>query len=97
LVKLLRGIHAKINLIPFNPWPGSPFERSTDRAIQIFGDLVNDAGYASPLRTPRGQDIMAACGQLKSDTLRPSIAERQRVEATLAEKDAGLEAAAAGL
>jgi len=97
LVKLLRGIHAKINLIPFNPWPGSPFERSTDRAIQIFGDLVNDAGYASPLRTPRGQDIMAACGQLKSDTLRPSVAERQRVEATLAEKDAGLDAAAAGL
>ena len=66
LIRLIRGIPAKINLIPFNPWPGAPFERSTDAAIRKFGDYVNNAGYASPVRTPRGEDIMAACGQLKS-------------------------------
>ncbi|MDD3371424.1 MAG: 23S rRNA (adenine(2503)-C(2))-methyltransferase RlmN [Alphaproteobacteria bacterium] len=70
LVRLLRGIPAKINLIPFNPWPGSPFECSDDATIQKFGDLVNAAGYASPVRTPRGRDIMAACGQLKSASQR---------------------------
>ncbi len=70
LVRLLQGIPAKINLIPFNPWPGAPYECSTPDAIQTFGDLVNAAGYASPVRTPRGQDIMAACGQLKSTSLR---------------------------
>jgi len=70
LVRLLKGIPAKINLIPFNPWPGTSFECSTPETIQMFGDLVNAAGYASPVRTPRGQDIMAACGQLKSDSLR---------------------------
>lgn len=66
LVRLLKGIHAKINIIPFNPWPGAPYERSSDAAIQVFGDIVSAAGYSSPVRTPRGEDIMAACGQLKS-------------------------------
>ncbi len=90
LVKLLEGVPAKINLIPFNPWPGAPYERSTDRAIQIFGDLVNNAGYASPVRTPRGEDIMAACGQLRSDSLRLSAAERAAIDKVIAEKDAEL-------
>lgn len=72
LTRLIRGIPAKINIIPFNPWPGSPYERSTDQRIQAFGDIVNRAGYASPVRTPRGDDILAACGQLKSRS------ERQR-------------------
>jgi len=66
LVRLLAGIPAKINLLPYNPWPGSPYECSDDAVIQKFGDYVNAAGYASPVRTPRGRDIMAACGQLKS-------------------------------
>ncbi len=66
LVKLISGIPAKINLIPFNPWPGAPYERSDPERIQAFSDIVNRAGYASPVRTPRGEDIMAACGQLKS-------------------------------
>lgn len=70
LVRLIRGIPAKVNLIPFNPWPGAPFERSTDEAIQCFSNIIFDAGYASPVRTPRGEDIMAACGQLKSDSVR---------------------------
>ncbi len=68
LVRLLGGIPAKINLLPYNPWPGSPYESSDDAAIQKFGDYVNAAGYASPIRTPRGRDIMAACGQLKSSS-----------------------------
>ena len=71
LVRLLRGIPAKLNLIPFNPWPGAPFECSTDAAINRFADIVMRAGYASPIRTPRGRDILAACGQLKSDSERP--------------------------
>lgn len=66
LVRLLSGIPAKINLIPFNPWPGSPYECSDWAQIEAFADIVNRAGYASPVRTPRGRDIMAACGQLKS-------------------------------
>jgi 23S rRNA (adenine2503-C2)-methyltransferase len=70
LVKLIEGIPAKINLIPFNPWPGAPYERSSNNRIRAFGDIVNAAGYASPVRTPRGEDIMAACGQLKSATER---------------------------
>ena len=92
LARLLRGIPAKVNLIPFNPWPGSPFERSTDRAIQTFGDIVNAAGYASPVRTPRGDDILAACGQLRSDSQRKTAAERhaeqQAVLKLYAEKEA---------
>ena len=70
LVRLLQGIPAKVNLIPFNPWPGAPFERSTAAAIKLFSDIVNAAGYSSPVRTPRGRDISAACGQLKSDSVR---------------------------
>ena len=66
LVKLIAGIPAKINLIPFNPWPGAPYERSDPDRIEAFAAIVNRAGYASPVRTPRGEDIMAACGQLKS-------------------------------
>ena len=70
LVKLIKGIPAKINLIPFNEWPGAPYERSDWERIQAFADIVHKAGYASPIRTPRGEDIMAACGQLKSATER---------------------------
>ncbi|MEM6742672.1 MAG: 23S rRNA (adenine(2503)-C(2))-methyltransferase RlmN [Pseudomonadota bacterium] len=70
LVQLIAGIPAKINLIPFNPWPGAPYERSDWDRIESFAEIVNRAGYASPVRTPRGQDIMAACGQLKSATER---------------------------
>jgi 23S rRNA (adenine2503-C2)-methyltransferase len=68
LVRLLKGLPAKINLIPFNPWPGSPYECSAWDRIERFSDIVFKAGYASPVRTPRGRDISAACGQLKSDT-----------------------------
>jgi 23S rRNA (adenine2503-C2)-methyltransferase len=66
LVRLIAGIPAKINLIPFNPWPGAPYARSDPDRIEAFARIVNRAGYASPVRTPRGEDIMAACGQLKS-------------------------------
>ncbi|MDO5705092.1 MAG: 23S rRNA (adenine(2503)-C(2))-methyltransferase RlmN [Paracoccus sp. (in: a-proteobacteria)] len=70
LVKLIRGIPAKINLIPFNEWPGAPYKRSSWDRIEAFADIIYKAGYASPIRTPRGEDIMAACGQLKSATER---------------------------
>jgi 23S rRNA (adenine2503-C2)-methyltransferase len=70
LVKLIEGIPAKINLIPFNEWPGAPYRRSSNNRIRAFADIVYKAGYASPIRTPRGEDIMAACGQLKSATER---------------------------
>jgi 23S rRNA (adenine2503-C2)-methyltransferase len=70
LVKLLANIPSKINLIPFNPWPNSPYECSDWQTIERFGDIVNRAGYASPIRTPRGRDIDAACGQLKSKSER---------------------------
>jgi 23S rRNA (adenine2503-C2)-methyltransferase len=70
LVHLIRGIPAKINLIPFNPWPGSNFECSDEKSIAVFADYLQKAGYISPVRTPRGSDIMAACGQLKSDSKR---------------------------
>ncbi|MGA1633962.1 MAG: 23S rRNA (adenine(2503)-C(2))-methyltransferase RlmN [Gemmobacter sp.] len=70
LVRLIAGIPAKINLIPFNPWPGAPYERSDWARIEAFADIIYKAGYASPIRTPRGEDIMAACGQLKSETER---------------------------
>jgi len=75
LVRLLRGIPAKVNLIPFNPWPGAPFDCSTDTAIKRFSDIVFAGGYASPVRTPRGQDIMAACGQLKSASIKKRRSE----------------------
>jgi 23S rRNA (adenine2503-C2)-methyltransferase len=67
LVRLIAGMPAKVNLIPFNPWPGTKFERSSRSAIERFSRIVNDAGYASPVRRPRGQDILAACGQLRTD------------------------------
>ena len=84
LVKLLAGIPAKINLIPFNPWPGSGYECSDWGAIERFADIVNRAGYASPIRTPRGRDISAACGQLKSESERMHIRERMALEAMIA-------------
>jgi 23S rRNA (adenine2503-C2)-methyltransferase len=68
LVRLLKGVPAKINLIPFNPWPGTKYECSDWETIERFSDIVFNAGYASPVRTPRGRDILAACGQLKSET-----------------------------
>ena len=77
LVNLISGIPAKINLIPFNPWPGSGYERSDWERIESFADIVNKAGYASPVRTPRGEDIMAACGQLKSATERARKSKKQ--------------------
>ncbi len=78
LVKLLAGIPAKINLIPFNPWPGSAYECSEWEQIEQFADLVNRAGYASPVRTPRGRDILAACGQLRSESVKLRASERPR-------------------
>ena len=83
LVRLLRGIPAKINLIPFNPWPGTDYECSDWEDIERFADIVNRAGYASPIRTPRGRDILAACGQLKSESERLRIRERMALEAML--------------
>lgn len=79
LVRLLAGIPAKINLIPFNPWPNSPYECSDWAQIERFADVVNRAGYASPVRTPRGRDIFASCGQLKSESVRLKASERQAV------------------
>jgi 23S rRNA (adenine2503-C2)-methyltransferase len=76
LVRLLSGIPAKINLIPFNPWPGTTYECSDWDTIERFADIVNKAGYASPVRTPRGRDILAACGQLRSESLRVRASER---------------------
>ncbi|WP_197918635.1 23S rRNA (adenine(2503)-C(2))-methyltransferase RlmN [Thiosulfatihalobacter marinus] len=84
LVKLISGIPAKINLIPFNEWPGSPYHRSDWDRIEAFADIIYKAGYASPIRTPRGEDIMAACGQLKSAT------ERARKSRKQIEAEAGL-------
>jgi 23S rRNA (adenine2503-C2)-methyltransferase len=84
LVRLLAGLPAKINLIPFNPWPGSPYECSDWEAIERFSDIVFNAGYASPVRTPRGRDILAACGQLKSQTERLRARARLMLEETLA-------------
>jgi 23S rRNA (adenine2503-C2)-methyltransferase len=81
LVKLIKDIPAKVNLIPFNPWPGAPFERSTNEAISKFAEIVFNAGYASPVRTPRGEDIMAACGQLKSESIRERRSTRDAAAA----------------
>jgi len=81
LVRLVKGIPAKINLIPFNPWPGSTYECSDWEQIEKFSEIVFDAGYASPVRTPRGRDILAACGQLKSATEKLSARERLALRA----------------
>ena len=70
LVRILKPIHAKVNLIPFNPWPGAPYECSSNNRIHRFAEIVNDGGLSAPVRTPRGRDISAACGQLKSASLR---------------------------
>lgn len=83
LVKLLQGIPAKINLIPFNPWPGTNYQCSDWEQIEKFADYVNAAGYASPIRTPRGRDILAACGQLKSESERLRKSERLALEAMM--------------
>jgi 23S rRNA (adenine2503-C2)-methyltransferase len=88
LVRLLAGIPAKINLIPFNPWPGAPYECSDWERIERFAEVVNRAGYASPIRTPRGRDIMAACGQLRSTS--------EKVKASLRRAGVPLPANAAG-
>ena len=77
LVRLLRGIPAKVNLIPFNPWPGAPYDCSSDAAITAFSDIVFAAGYSAPVRTPRGRDILAACGQLKSASVKARRSETQ--------------------
>jgi 23S rRNA (adenine2503-C2)-methyltransferase len=81
LVKMLKGIPAKINLIPFNPWPGTAFECSDWDQIEKFSEYIFNAGYSSPVRTPRGRDILAACGQLKSETEKLSVRERQALRA----------------
>ncbi len=83
LVRLLAGIPAKINLIPFNPWPNTRYECSDWETIERFADVVNRAGYASPVRTPRGRDILAACGQLRSESLRLSASERRPTSSSL--------------
>lgn len=84
LVKLIDGIPAKINLIPFNEWPGAPYKRSSNNRIRAFADIIYNAGYASPIRKPRGEDIMAACGQLKSAT------ERERKSRAQIAQEAGI-------
>ena len=84
LVDLIKGIPAKVNLIPFNPWPGAPYERSTNNRIHAFSEIIYQAGYASPVRKPRGEDIFAACGQLKSAT------ERERKSKKEISAEAGL-------
>lgn len=83
LVRLLKGIPAKINLIPFNPWPGTNYQCSEWEQIEKFADFINAAGYASPIRTPRGRDILAACGQLKSESERMRKVDRMAFEAMM--------------
>ncbi len=83
LIQLLKGIPAKINLIPFNPWPGTNYQCSDWATIEKFADFINAAGYASPIRTPRGRDILAACGQLKSESERMRKTERLAFEAMM--------------
>jgi 23S rRNA (adenine2503-C2)-methyltransferase len=80
LVKLMSGIPAKINLIPFNPWPGAPYACSEWSTIETFAAILNQGGYASPIRTPRGRDILAACGQLKSESEKMRASERRALE-----------------
>jgi 23S rRNA (adenine2503-C2)-methyltransferase len=78
LVRLIKGLPAKVNLIPFNPWPGSPYKTSTSEAVRAFAAIVEAAGYSSPVRRPRGRDILAACGQLKTASER---ARRNKADA----------------
>ena len=86
LVKLLAGIPAKINLIPFNPWPGAPYECADWETIETFAAILNKAGYSSPIRTPRGRDILAACGQLRSESKKVRVS--QRAAANIATEEA---------
>jgi 23S rRNA (adenine2503-C2)-methyltransferase len=79
LVELIKGIPAKVNLIPFNPWPGAPYQRSSNNRINAFAEIIYKAGYASPVRKPRGEDIFAACGQLKSATERARKSRKEIV------------------
>ena len=90
LIQLLKGVPAKINLIPFNPWPGTKYECSDWERIERFSEIVFRAGYASPVRTPRGRDILAACGQLKSETEKLSARARLMLEQSEAEQPAAL-------
>ena len=85
LVKLLAGVPAKINLIPFNPWPGTQYECSDWPTIEAFAEVLNRAGYASPIRTPRGRDILAACGQLRSESVKERASARIAREKAAAE------------
>jgi 23S rRNA (adenine2503-C2)-methyltransferase len=78
LIRLIAGIPAKVNLIPFNPWPGSPYETSSNSAIDRFAKIVMEAGFSSPVRTPRGRDILAACGQLRTESKRPGVGSTDR-------------------
>ena len=89
LVRMLAGMPAKINLIPFNPWPGAPYECSDWATIEAFAAIVNKAGYASPIRTPRGRDILAACGQLRSESIKVSASARRAAERAEAGPPAG--------
>ncbi len=89
LVRLLKGVPSKINLIPFNPWPGTKYLCSDWETIEAFAEVLNRAGYASPIRTPRGRDILAACGQLRSESVKQKASER--LEKRLAAKDAAAE------
>jgi 23S rRNA (adenine2503-C2)-methyltransferase len=85
LVKMLQGIPAKVNLIPFNPWPGTDYVCSDWKTMHVFADIVNAAGFSAPIRTPRGRDILAACGQLRSESVktRASVALKARLEDAL--------------
>ena len=88
LVKLIEGIPSKVNLIPFNPWPGTDYQCSDWKTIETFAAILNRAGYASPIRTPRGRDILAACGQLKSESEKVRASARLKAEREGAEADA---------
>jgi 23S rRNA (adenine2503-C2)-methyltransferase len=88
LVNLIRGIPAKINLIPFNEWPGAPYERSDWKRIEAFSEIIFKAGYASPIRRPRGEDIMAACGQLKSASEKIRKSRIKHIQSGLVEDQA---------
>ena len=88
LVRLLEGIPAKVNLIPFNPWPDTDYECSDWGTIEAFADYVNSAGYASPIRTPRGRDILAACGQLRSESEKIRASDKRKLNPEAANTDA---------
>jgi 23S rRNA (adenine2503-C2)-methyltransferase len=93
LIRLIEGIPSKVNLIPFNPWPGTDYQCSDWKTIETFAAILNKAGYASPIRTPRGRDILAACGQLKSESEKVRASARLKAERAEAGADAGADAA----